>query len=448
MLHDVKRVLCTCFDGRAVWKNGRVESEIRISRWFVDSVLPDEVQNRLTRRLADCVGVSDWRDIHGSALPDVRQLTRSRWLHEIQPEHLMLLTLGSHPFGVCVWPCTHQQGIRLSVSQNIGASAHTLIFVGKHDGGIVVKRAVFTSTDPGVRDIYPVRSGLEHWNRTGQVARCPSVLVEFVITRGLWYPGVRGRKIPFVSHQNKSHTHPRRFVRFVINWEIIGGWIIDVYIERTSMSAAVIESTHRPSHAHSTGLPPPHEWGSHVWYTMEVFAKGYGDHPNPKLKKDANDFYNAIANMLPCEDCRKHYASLLKKRPVRQYLQNSQRLLEWIEWVKLEVNKTVEAKKQSDARSTHTSETQQDADVGSEDSMNIEQTKSRHLPDGLPSTQTSLAPRQSPVLAIRESRNPKAHTKTVTHAKAVTHSNPRRRDMTGKERLDLARKRYQRPCSC
>ncbi len=88
-------------------------------------------------------------------------------------------------------------------------------------------------------------------------------------------------------------------------------------------------------------LPHPSEWGPHVWYVMDVFVKGYGDHPNRELRQAATQFFHSLKELLPCPHCREHYKSLLKKRPVQTALKNSAVLTKWVEWMKSEVEEVV-----------------------------------------------------------------------------------------------------------
>jgi len=91
-------------------------------------------------------------------------------------------------------------------------------------------------------------------------------------------------------------------------------------------------------------LPTPQEWGPHVWYTMDLFVKGYGDHPDKALRQAAAQFFHSLGELLPCPHCREHYKYLLKQKPLRTALQNSKTLTKWVDWVKIEVEQIVKQK--------------------------------------------------------------------------------------------------------
>lgn len=88
-------------------------------------------------------------------------------------------------------------------------------------------------------------------------------------------------------------------------------------------------------------LPTAKEWGPHVWYTIDIFVKGYGEHPDAKLRQAAVRFFYSLTELLPCPECRKHYGMLLKKRPVQKYLMSSVTLGNWVGWIKNEVSNII-----------------------------------------------------------------------------------------------------------
>lgn len=88
-------------------------------------------------------------------------------------------------------------------------------------------------------------------------------------------------------------------------------------------------------------LPLPKEWGPHVWYTIDVFAKGYGEEPTPELRVAAKNFFESLGELLPCEKCRGHYRELLVERPVVDHLSSQTELELWVAWVKAEVKQKI-----------------------------------------------------------------------------------------------------------
>lgn len=108
-------------------------------------------------------------------------------------------------------------------------------------------------------------------------------------------------------------------------------------IQKKNMSDAIVNPQQER-------LPHPQEWGPHVWYTMDIFVKGYGSHPDRALRHAASQFFQSLGELLPCPHCREHYKSLLQKKPVHTALKNSEALKKWVAWVKSEVEEVVKQK--------------------------------------------------------------------------------------------------------
>ncbi len=88
----------------------------------------------------------------------------------------------------------------------------------------------------------------------------------------------------------------------------------------------------------SSNLPRPEEWGPHVWYTIDVFVQGYGQHPSPKLQTSARHFFSSLGDLLPCPKCRAHYVQITHLKPVNHYLQDQKSLAAWVKWLKEQVH--------------------------------------------------------------------------------------------------------------
>jgi hypothetical protein len=74
---------------------------------------------------------------------------------------------------------------------------------------------------------------------------------------------------------------------------------------------------------------PPQVWGPLFWMTMHIIALGYPSEPSYTDKKAAKDFYESLANLIPCPMCRDHYKEHLKNYPLMPNLDSRSDLFKW-----------------------------------------------------------------------------------------------------------------------
>ncbi len=74
---------------------------------------------------------------------------------------------------------------------------------------------------------------------------------------------------------------------------------------------------------------PPAVWGPFFWLTMHIVALGYPAEPTYTDKKAAKDFYESLANLIPCPVCREHYKEHLKNFPLTPNLDSRSDLFRW-----------------------------------------------------------------------------------------------------------------------
>lgn len=83
----------------------------------------------------------------------------------------------------------------------------------------------------------------------------------------------------------------------------------------------------------------PNLWGSHCWKFMHYLTMAYPDNPDDNDKKNINNFFLAIANVIPCEKCRVHFALNLKNNPLNdKVLESKYNLINWLNDIHNEVN--------------------------------------------------------------------------------------------------------------
>lgn len=83
---------------------------------------------------------------------------------------------------------------------------------------------------------------------------------------------------------------------------------------------------------------PPSVWGPMFWHTIHVVALSYPSNPNYAQKRAAKEFYESMAELIPCPMCREHYKEHLKKLPLSPHLDRRDDLFRWTVQLHNEVN--------------------------------------------------------------------------------------------------------------
>jgi hypothetical protein len=73
----------------------------------------------------------------------------------------------------------------------------------------------------------------------------------------------------------------------------------------------------------------PNIWGKPFWTTIHIAALGYQDNPTLVQRKNYQDFYLNLGNVLPCKKCSLNYKRHLEELPIFAYLDSNKRLFEW-----------------------------------------------------------------------------------------------------------------------
>jgi len=75
----------------------------------------------------------------------------------------------------------------------------------------------------------------------------------------------------------------------------------------------------------------PKVWGPHAWFFLETIAMGYSTDPTYEEKKAAENFFNSLHFMIPCDKCRNNYKKHLKIHPLNEKVLSSRdNLFMWI----------------------------------------------------------------------------------------------------------------------
>ena len=86
----------------------------------------------------------------------------------------------------------------------------------------------------------------------------------------------------------------------------------------------------------------PKIWGPHAWFFLESVTMAYPTKPSFDEKKAAEQFFNSLQFMIPCDKCRNNYKLHLKKYPLTSKILSSRdNLFMWL----VDVHNSVNSKK-------------------------------------------------------------------------------------------------------
>ena len=74
----------------------------------------------------------------------------------------------------------------------------------------------------------------------------------------------------------------------------------------------------------------PEIWGPHFWYILHIISFSYPETPSEYDKRSFYDFFRSLGDILPCEDCKKHYKQHFHAYPVQPHLDNRSNLVKWV----------------------------------------------------------------------------------------------------------------------
>ncbi len=62
-----------------------------------------------------------------------------------------------------------------------------------------------------------------------------------------------------------------------------------------------------------------------------MFTFAYPDNPTPEEKKAAKELFGALKFMLPCNECRQHFAKMFDEdKPINNHLKSQESLSKWL----------------------------------------------------------------------------------------------------------------------
>lgn len=85
----------------------------------------------------------------------------------------------------------------------------------------------------------------------------------------------------------------------------------------------------------------PSIWGPHLWYIMHIISFEYPLQPSEYDKRIYHDFYTSLKDVIPCQDCKKHYREFITRYPISPHLDSRASLIKWVIQVHNFVNKSL-----------------------------------------------------------------------------------------------------------
>ena len=74
----------------------------------------------------------------------------------------------------------------------------------------------------------------------------------------------------------------------------------------------------------------PNIWGPYFWFTLHTITLSYPDKPTYENKRQYNDFFIGLQNVIPCPKCREHYKNHLSNYPISTALDSKEHLVIWL----------------------------------------------------------------------------------------------------------------------
>jgi hypothetical protein len=79
----------------------------------------------------------------------------------------------------------------------------------------------------------------------------------------------------------------------------------------------------------------PKTWGPHYWRTIAHMVNAYPvSNPSESLQAATEAFFESLAELLPCQECRDHYTEWLDGHPIAEVVRERKALADWVSKMK------------------------------------------------------------------------------------------------------------------
>jgi hypothetical protein len=83
---------------------------------------------------------------------------------------------------------------------------------------------------------------------------------------------------------------------------------------------------------------PTSYWGEPIWKTLYTIAYTYPAETDDVYITNLKNLYISLSTLLPCGDCKAHYAEYLEHNPIDKAVHNRQELLGWVNALENSIN--------------------------------------------------------------------------------------------------------------
>ena len=80
--------------------------------------------------------------------------------------------------------------------------------------------------------------------------------------------------------------------------------------------------------------------GPHFWYILHTISFYYPENPSEYHKRAYHDFFHTLKDVIPCEECQKHFAQHIQQYPITPHLDTRSALVRWVIQIHNFVNKS------------------------------------------------------------------------------------------------------------
>ncbi len=79
-------------------------------------------------------------------------------------------------------------------------------------------------------------------------------------------------------------------------------------------------------------------WGPHAWRLLHSISFAYPTKPSEIERRRTKEFFTSLQHVLPCPDCRHHFARLLREKPIDDALTSQDLFCRWLVGAHNDVN--------------------------------------------------------------------------------------------------------------
>jgi hypothetical protein len=79
-------------------------------------------------------------------------------------------------------------------------------------------------------------------------------------------------------------------------------------------------------------------WGPRFWYLLHMISYSYPEKPTKRIQDTYYNYFLITCQIIPCDDCRKHFSKSIESKSLRFNLDNKQQVIDWFKSQHNDVN--------------------------------------------------------------------------------------------------------------